>query len=559
MLRQPSTSGKSTGHSPTPDGKSRHLLYYPYMYLIIILGFVSLALSCHRIFTAPAGYQWMMLAAAAGITGFYCVKIPAANSKISIGDSLVFTNLILFGIPAGVLTQAIDSFSASLRARTRARRLQYLLFNVAATSLSAYISGIIFFSILRSRPLAQVPVKNIGELFVPLGILAIVHYLINSGSVSLIVALEKRKSAFTLWKDSFLWSSVTYFIGATAAGTVALTFRSIQPEIFIILLIVLMVVYFTYKTYLDKVAELQRLKVNLEEEVEQRTHELQTATERAILLADAAEAASRAKSDFLATMSHEIRTPLNAVIGYSEMLQEDALELGSPQLVPDLQKIRCAGGHLLSLINDVLDFSKIEAGMLRLNLVKFNFYQTVDDLIELFAGAARDKELLLSYTIHNLIPRQVIGDPDRLRQILTNLIGNAIKFTQQGSISVSVDIDQVDKVGEQILLRFEITDTGEGIPVESQSKIFHAFCQADNSITRRHGGTGLGLTIVKRLVEMMDGEVGVHSDVGKGSNFWFTARFRMMQDHVSAPHTCVENRQDPTHDPIRENQNIRSM
>jgi signal transduction histidine kinase len=379
-------------------------------------------------------------------------------------------------------------------------------------------------------------VATVGELFVPLGVLAIVHYIANSGSISLIVALEKRLNAFVIWKDSFLWTSVTYFIGATAAGLIAFNIREIQPQIVVILAIALMVVYFTYKTYLDKVAELQKLKINLEEEVKQRTGELQKATERAVLLADAAEAASRAKSDFLATMSHEIRTPLNAVIGYSEMLQEDAVELGYQQLVPDLQKIRFAGKHLLNLINDILDFSKIEAGMLKLSHSKFSPRQAVEELIKIYEGPAREKGLRLSCSIEERVPHHLFGDPGRLLQILTNLIGNAIKFTQQGAVTVFVKIDGID---EQTSLRFEVTDTGCGIPSEDHSKIFQAFSQADGSITRKHGGTGLGLTIVKRLVEMMNGEVGVLSEPGKGSTFWFTARFQENSTTALVPHECV--------------------
>jgi signal transduction histidine kinase len=524
MFLKPPVAGKFTGMSPKPADPGRHPLYYAYMYSVIALGLSALALAVYRIGTAQLGYQWLLFAAAAGLTGFYCVTIPAVNSKISIGDSLVFTNMILFGIPAGVLTQVVDSVSASLRAKTRSRRLQYILFNGAATALSAHISGNVFFSVIKRGPLAQAPVETVGELFVPLGVLAIVHYIVNSGLISMMVALEKRVNAFVIWKESFLWTSVTYFIGATAAGLIAFNIRSIQPQIFIILAIALMVVYFTYKTYLDKVAELQKLRTNLEEEVRQRTGELQMATERAVLLADAAEAASRAKSDFLATMSHEIRTPLNAVIGYSEMLQEDAADLGYPQLVPDLQKIRSAGKHLLSLINDVLDFSKIEAGMLGLHLTKFNLHQTIDELIALYAGPAQEKGLLLSHSIDDLVPRYLIGDPDRLRQILTNLIGNAIKFTLRGSVKVLVTVETADV---QPILRFEVFDTGIGIPVEAESRIFHAFSQADASTTRKYGGTGLGLAIVKRLVEMMSGQVGVQSEPGKGSCFWFTARFQI--------------------------------
>jgi signal transduction histidine kinase len=532
---------ESTGAGFKLKGRTQHPLYYAYMYAVIALGTAAIALAVYRIPAMKIGYQWLILAAVAGLTGFYCVTIPAVNSKISIGDSLFFTNLILFGIPAGVITQVVDSLSASCRAKTRSRRIQYILFNVAATAVSAYISGSLFFLLMKRGPLALARVESVKELFVPLGLLAIVHYLINSGSVSLIVALEKWKNPLRIWRDSFLWTSVTYFVGATAAGFIAFNIGKVEPQIFIILVVALLVVYFTYKTYLDKVAELHKLKMNLEEEVKQRTYDLQKATERAMALADAAEAASRAKSDFLATMSHEIRTPLNAVIGYSEMLQEDAEDLGYPQLVPDLQKIGSAGKLLLNLINDILDFSKIEAGMLKLNISKFNLHQTVEELVQIYGGPAREKGVALDFLIKDLVPRFVIGDSDRIRQAITNLIGNAIKFTQKGKITVAVG---VESAGDRISIRFEVKDTGIGIPAEAQDRIFQAFSQADGSTARKYGGTGLGLAIVKRLAEMMEGEVGVESAPGKGSCFWFTVCLQTVRDQISATPMLAQLQED---------------
>jgi signal transduction histidine kinase len=512
-----------------PKTGAQHPLFLPYMYGVIALGVAVLGL---ELFYVPKGYEWLILVSVTALTSFCCVNIPALNSKISIGDTLFFTNLILFGIPAGVLTQAVDSFCASCHAKTRSKRIRYILFNVAATTVSAYVSGTVFFLLLPRGPLAHAPAASVPELFVPLGALAITHYLANSGSVSIIVALEKRKNLLTVWKDGFLWTSATYFIGAVAAGLVAINIGKIEPPMFLIIGIVLLVVYFTYKTYLDKVAELHKLRMNLEEEVKQRTLALQEATERAISLAGAAEAASRAKSEFLAVMSHEIRTPLNAVIGYSEMLQEEAEDLGYPGMVPDLQKITSAGKHLLSLIRDILDFSKIEAGMLKLNHVEFDLRETIAELIQLYSGPAQEKGLRLTASIDELIPAAFLGDEDRLRQILTNLIGNAIKFTPKGEVSIAVGLD---KVSERISLRFEVKDTGIGVPIEARSRIFQAFSQADGSTTRKYGGTGLGLTIVKRLVEMMDGEVGIESEPEKGSTFWFTASFQRILDPI-LPH-----------------------
>ena len=170
--------------------------------------------------------------------------------------------------------------------------------------------------------------------------------------------------------------------------------------------------------------------------------------------------------------------------------------------------------------------------MLKLNDVEFDLHETISELIKFYSGPAQEKGLRLTFSIDELVPAALLGDPDRLRQILTNLVGNAIKFTSEGEVNVAVGLDNVS---ETISLRFEVKDTGIGVPLEARNRIFQAFSQADGSTTRKYGGTGLGLTIVKRLVEMMNGEVGVESEPGQGSNFWFTASFQRIQDPI-LPH-----------------------
>jgi signal transduction histidine kinase len=507
----------------SPKANAQHPMFLPYLHGMIALGGIVLGL---QLFRMPQGYEWLILVAVTGLTGFYSVNIPSQNSKISIGNSLVFTNLILFGVPAGVITQAVDSFCVSCRAKNRSKRMRHVLFNVAATTVSAFISGIVFFRLIGTGPLAHASSPSLRELFVPLVGLAIIHYLANSGSISVIVTLEERKNLLMVWKDGLLRTSIAYFIGVVPAGLIAVSIGKVDPRIFLIIGVILLAVYFTCRTYLDKVAELHKLRMNLEQQVKQRTLALEEATQRAIALADAAEAASRAKSEFLDVMSHEIRTPLNAVIGYSEMLQEEADDLGYQSLVPDLKKITSAGKHLLRLICDILDFSKIEAGMLKLNIVELDLHKTIAELVQIYSGPAKDKGLNLTYSFDELVPSVILGDPDRLRQIFTNLIGNAIKFTSGGTVSVNIT---VDSIGEMVSLRFEVIDTGIGVLPENREKIFQAFAQADASTTRKYGGTGLGLTIVKRLVEMMDGRVGIESEPGKGSTFWFTASFPCVQ------------------------------
>lgn len=270
--------------------------------------------------------------------------------------------------------------------------------------------------------------------------------------------------------------------------------------------------------------QLRDLTENLEKVVEQRTAELAEALKEA-------QSANVAKREFFANISHELRTPLNGILGMTQLLRDSGLN----QLQDDYVRIILVSSEiLLNLISDILDFSKIEAGKLELEQIDFDLEQTVDEVLDILSVRGNEKKLDLFADTSRIHIPHLTGDPYKLKQVLINLFSNAIKFTERGQVVLTVQL--LNETENVVIYRFDVQDSGIGIPPEKLKQLFNPFIQADASTSRKFGGTGLGLTISRKLVELMGGEVGVESTIGQGSRFWFTARFLKQKEVVQQRH-----------------------
>ena len=431
------------------------------------------------------------------------------GSTLSFLTSVVLMTLMWLGTEAavvvamvGVVVQSSFPWKKKVPYRT--------VFNMGMVGTTVTLAGWGYHAIMPAEP-------GINDQLAAILFASFIYYVCNSIFVSLIVSLSSGSSISKIWHGSFLYTAPAFFLeGLISFG--ALKLASVIQFGFVAAAVpVIGLTYYSMRVYLDSLekekkhaAEMVALNETLERRVIERSESLRIAKELA-------EQASRAKSAFLANMSHELRTPLNAIIGYSEMLYEDSVAAGHEEPVSDLLRIRTAGKHLLSLINDLLDLSKIEAGRIELHLSSFDLADVLNEISSTIQPLANKNRNRLLIVAEESVP--MISDRTKLCQVLINVSSNACKFTEAGTIALKVR-RQTGDGGDFVLI--EILDTGIGIEPELLERLFEPFVQADSSTTRKFGGTGLGLAISRKFCQLLGGEITVESAPGRGSEFKIT-------------------------------------
>ena len=435
--------------------------------------------------------------------------------EMSISHPFILATMILLGTANAVLIAIICISSLCF---IRAPRMEFYraLFNISSFVITTFATcnTYVFFGGFRQGTAGGYP------LFA-LMIATLVFYLVNTYSVSGVVTLSGRLNLFRVWHENFLWSAPSFFAGGSLALGMSYFLERFGIYSFVLSLPFCVLIYYSYKLYLDKLEEkkqhledIERMNADLERKVKERTQELEIVNQKLQESNLELQRANSLKSEFLANMSHELRTPLNAVIGFSELL----LDAGARNLNEDqrdyVADILSSGRHLLELINEILDLSKIEAGKMRLSLEEFEIGPVVEETMALLRVEAGRKHIELVSDVAEP-GLEILADRSKVKQTMNNLLSNAVKFTHPGGcVTVRARRD-----GESLAV--SVIDTGIGIKEEDQERIFHAFTQVDGSYARRYQGTGLGLTLVRKFVEMHGGRVTLKSRFGAGSDFTF--------------------------------------
>src|SRR5687768_3496678 len=515
---------------------NRHHFGQVYMWSLVIAGAIIVLVALYALPFRELDASFLFLCLMVMASSLIAIPIPRVSGRITVADTFVFLTLLLYGGAAAILVSALEGVAATLIISKRPRTI---LFNSAILATST------FFTVAVLNWVSGPPVDIIRsgfrkEFFGAICVMALVQYAANTSLIAIEKAYKIKESTWQTWRTYYLWTSVTYFAGASAAGIIAILIDAYGFYAVVATAPIILIICFTYQTYLKNievsVAQTEAARLHVEE-LSRYISELQRSEEaRGQLLVRAerarseAEAANRIKDEFLATLSHELRTPLTSLLGWSSVLREARRD--EKVLSQGLDAIDRNARVQAQLIDDLLDVSRIVSGKLNLDVRPLDISSVVRAAINVVRPAADAKGIRLDYLAAPGLGA-ISADSGRLHQIIWNLLSNAVKFTPQGG-EIKIRIEQ-----EKAHAKVTVQDTGQGIDSEFLPRVFDRFRQADSSTTRSFGGLGLGLAIVRHLVELHGGTVSAESE-GAGKGATFTATFPLLTERAAAVAQGVE-------------------
>jgi signal transduction histidine kinase/CheY-like chemotaxis protein len=497
-----------------------------YMWSLVTAGAAIVLVSLYELPFRDLDARFFFLCLMVMASSLVAIRIPRVSGRITVADTFVFVTLLLFGGAAAILVSALEGVAATLIISKRPRTI---LFNSAILAISTFCTvAVLNWTV--GTPVHILDHSFSATFFRAVCTMALVQYIANTTLIAVEKASKIKESTWYTWRTYYLWTSITYFAGASAAGIIAIMIRTYSFYAVVATVPIILIICFTYQTYLKNievsVAQTEAARLHVEE-LSRYISDLQRseeAREQLLLRAERAraeaEAANRIKDEFLATLSHELRTPLTSLLGWSSVLREARRD--EKVLQQGLDAIDRNARMQAQLIDDLLDVSRIVSGKLHLDVRPLDIGSVARAAISVVQPAADAKEITLDYWAQPGLGA-ISADSARLQQIIWNLLSNAVKFTpHRGKIDIRVESDGSNA-------KVTVSDTGQGIAPEFLPRVFDRFRQADSSTTRSFGGLGLGLAIVRHLVELHGGTVSGHSHgVGKGATF--SASFPLLTD-----------------------------
>lgn len=518
-----------TDTAPGAEIMNRARFAKPYVWGIAVVGSVITIFSGVRLPAGRIDFRFLLLALMVVIASQIAVRIPRVSGRITVSDTLIFLTMLLYGGEAAILLSAVDGVCSSLPIT---RKVRTILFNVgmltSSTALTVLALHWLFGSLVN-----LVRADYSADFIVAICVMALVQYIGNTVLVALEKSCKIDQPIWTTWKKFYLWTSITYFAGASAAGILAHLIGAYGFYAVLGIIPIVAIIYLTYETYLKNIEASEEQADLAHRHVEELsvyiTELKRSEEERGKLLVleqqarAEAEAANRIKDEFLATLSHELRTPLTSLLGWANLLRterDDAL------LDQGLEVIERNARSQAQLIEDLLDVSRIISGKLHLDVKTLDLSTTIEAAISVVRTAADAKSIQLTYAQERGVGA-IAGDTARLQQVVWNLISNAVKFTPEGG-RVDIKLEQVDSHA-----RIKVRDNGKGIRADFLPRVFDRFRQGDSSTTRAYGGLGLGLAIVRHLVELHGGTVHAESE-GEGKGSTFSVMFPLISARVAS-------------------------